>query len=54
MKELVLVLTGVVNFCHSSYYGDMFQICTESSIDNTDVVVTAGQRSQGIWAFSAS
>lgn len=52
-KELVLVLTGVLNFCHSSYYGDVLQICTESSTDNTDVLVTAGQSSQSIKVFSA-
>lgn len=45
---LVWVMTGVVNFCDSSYYGDAFQICTESSRQHRDILVTAGQSSQGV------
>ena len=30
-----LVLAGIVNFLHSSYYGAMVWICAENSVDNT-------------------
>ena len=33
--SVVLVLAGIVNFLHGSWYGAMFGIFAEDSVDNT-------------------